>query len=102
VSGKTQETLTVKTVASGAFTVTDLPPSTGTYTYKSSYTSAGYAPVAASHTVKVIAVKPALKLAVSARSVRPGTKVTVTATLGAPHVNRTLIIYMQAKAARRR
>jgi hypothetical protein len=97
VSGKIQETLTAKTAAGGTFTVSDLPPATGTYAYQSSYVSNTYVPVSASRTVKVAAAKPSLKLAVSAKSVRPGTKVTVTATLGAPHVNRTLIIYEQVK-----
>jgi hypothetical protein len=56
-----------------------------------------YLPAAANRAVTVTAAKPALKLAVSAKSVRPGRKVTVTATLGAPHVNRTLVIYAQVK-----
>jgi hypothetical protein len=53
-------------------------------------------------TVHVTAAKPALRLAVSATSVRPGKKVTVTATLGAPHANRTLIIYAQPKGGARK
>jgi len=96
-SGKTQETLTVKTAAGGTFAVTDLPPATGSYSYQSSYTSITYLPAAANYAVTVTAAKPALKLAVSAKSVKPGQKVTVTATLGAPHVNRTLVIYAQVK-----
>jgi hypothetical protein len=99
VSGKTQATLTVKTVAGGTFTVTDVPPAAGSYVYAASYVSNTYVPATASYTVKVTATKPALKLTVSAKSVKPGQKVTVTATLGAPHTNRTLIIYAQAKGS---
>ena len=36
-------TLTAKTVAGGTFTVTNVPPATGTYVYDASYTSSGYA-----------------------------------------------------------
>jgi hypothetical protein len=87
--------LSAKTVAGGAFTVTDVPPASGTYVYDASYANSAYAPASRSVTVKVTPVKPALKLAVSAKSVRPGQKVTVTATLEAPHANRTLTIYAQ-------
>jgi hypothetical protein len=97
VSGKIQETLTVRTVAGGTFTVTDLPPATGSYSYQAGYTSITYLPAAASYAVHVTAAKPVLKLAVSAKSVKPGKKVTVTATLSTPHVNRTLVIYEQVK-----
>jgi hypothetical protein len=87
--------LSAKTVRGGAFTVTNVPPATGTYIYSASYGSSVYAPSAHSITVKVIAAKPTLRLAVSAKSVRPLQKVTVTATLVAPHANRTLTIYAQ-------
>jgi hypothetical protein len=90
-------TLTAKTARGGAFSVTNVPPATGTYVYNASYSSGTYAPSAHSVTVKITAARPALKLAVSAKSVRPGQKVTVTATLGAPHINRTLVIYAQPK-----
>lgn len=97
-SGKgTSATLTAKTVSGGGFSVADRPPATGKYTYIASYSSSSYAPASRSVVVTITAAKPSLKLAVSAKSVRPGTKVTVTATLGAPHVNRTLVIYAQAK-----
>ena len=56
-----------------------------------------YAWSTASHAVQVTALKPALKLAASARSVKPGRSVTVTATLGATHGNRTVLIYAQPK-----
>ena len=52
--------------------------------------------------MKVIAAKPTLRLATSAKTVRPGRNVTVTATLVAPHTNRTLDIYAQPKGASRR
>jgi hypothetical protein len=90
-------TLTAKTARGGTFSVTNVPPATGTYVYDASFSSGSYAPSAHSVTVKITAAKPALKLAVSAKSVRPGRTVTVTATLGAPHANRTLIIYAQPK-----
>jgi len=97
-SGKgTNATLTAKTVSGGGFSVTDLPPATGKYTYVASYSSNSYAPASRAVVVTVTAAKPSLKLAVSAKSVRPGTKVTVTATLGKPHANKTLVIYEQAK-----
>jgi hypothetical protein len=97
VSGKTQATLKVKTAAGGTYTVTDTPPGVGSYVYSASYTSNTYEPVSASYAMQVTARKPALKLAVSAKSVKPGQKVTVTATLGASHTDRTLAIYAQPK-----
>ena len=102
LAGRTQATLTVKTAAGGGFTVADLPPATGSYTYSASYVSGTYLPATANYAVRVTAAKPALKLAVSAKSVKPGHKVTVTATLGAPHVNRTLVIYAQVKGGARK
>ncbi len=95
-------TLTARTGAGGAFTVTNVPPATGTYVYDAIYSSGGYAPSSHSVTVKITAAKPALRLAVSARSVRPGRNVTVTATLGAPHANHRLAIYAQPKGSARK
>jgi hypothetical protein len=97
LGSKVQATLAARTVAGGGFTVTDLPPAAGSYVYQASYTSNSYLPASASYAVKVTAAKPSLKLALSAASVRPGQKITVTATLGAPHVNKTLVIYAQPK-----
>ena len=89
--------------AGGAFTATDLPPAYGSYDYVASYPGSGvYAWASSSFRVRVTAVKPALKLAISAKSVRPGRKVTVTATLGDPHSNRTLIIYAQPKGGEKK
>jgi hypothetical protein len=90
-------TLTATTTSGGAFTITNVPPATGTYVYKASYSSSLYAGSAASVTVKITPAKPNLKLAVSARSVKPDKNVTVTATLAAAHANRTLTIYAQPK-----
>jgi hypothetical protein len=90
-------TLTAKTGTGGAFTATDVPPAYGNYTYLASYTNSAYVPASHSVTVRVTAAKPALKLAVSAKSVKVGKTVTVTATLGAPHANKTLVIYAQPK-----
>jgi hypothetical protein len=95
-------TLTARTGVGGTFTVTDVPPATGTYVYDASYSSVGYSPSSHSVTVKIIAAKPNLRLSVSAKTVRPGHTVTVTATLGAPHVNRTLSIYAQIKGGGRK
>jgi hypothetical protein len=95
-------TLTVKTVAGGAFTVTNIPPATGTYVYDASFANSLYVPASHSVTVKVTAVKPTLRLATSVKSVSPGRNVTVTATLAAPHANRTLDIYAQVQGGSRK
>ena len=95
-------TLTAKTAPGGDFTVKDTPPATGTYIYTASYANSAYAPAAHSVTVKVIAAKPTLRLAVSAKSVRSGRNVTVTATLVAAHANRTLTIYAQPQGGARK
>jgi hypothetical protein len=93
-------TLTVKTTAAGAFTATDLPPAYGRYNYVASYAGTSlYATASATFPVHVTALKPSLKLAFSAGTVSPGRKVTVTATLGAWHTNRTLVIYAQPKGS---
>jgi hypothetical protein len=105
VSGRSvnSATLTVKTAAGGAFTATDLPPAYGSYDYVASYPGSGvYGPASSTFLVHVTKVKPTLKLAFSAGSVRPGRKVTVTATLGAWHTNRTLVIYAQPKGGARK
>jgi hypothetical protein len=91
-------TLTARTAAGGAFTATNLPPAVGSYDYVASYPgSSAYAPASSSFLIHVTAAKPSLKLAFSAGSVRPGRKVTVTATLRAWHTNRTLVIDAQPK-----
>jgi hypothetical protein len=95
-------TLTVRTAAGGAFTVTNIPPATGTYVYHASFANSLYVPALRAVTVKVTAAKPTLRLAASARSVSPGRNVTVTATLAAPHANRTLDIYAQVQGGSRR
>jgi hypothetical protein len=96
-------TLTATTAADGTFTVTDTPPGRGAYSYVAQYAGTSfYASASDSYLVHVAALKPALKLAVSAGSVKPGRSVTVTATLGATHANRTLIIYAQIKGGRRK
>jgi hypothetical protein len=96
-SSANSATLTAKTVKGGTFAATDLPPRYGNYDYIADYPNGAYPP--ASHTllVHITAAKPSLKLAVSAGTVRPGAKVTVTATLGATHANRTLVTYAQPK-----
>jgi hypothetical protein len=103
-SGKPADaaTLTAKTAAGGAFTVTNIPPATGSYVYHASFANSLYVSSSHSVTVKVIAAKPTLRLATSAKSVSPGRNVTVTATLVAPHTNRTLDIYAQAKGGSRK
>ncbi len=95
-------TLLARTTAGGAFRVTELPPAWGIYTYFASYTSSVYQAASQAFLVHVTIARPSLKLALSAKSVKPGTKVLVTATLGAMHVNRTLVIYAQPKGGPRR
>jgi hypothetical protein len=96
-------TLTATTKAGGAFTATDLPPAYGSYDYVASYPgSSVYKSASSSVLVHVTAIKPTLKLAISAKTVKPGGKVTVTATLGAWHTNRTLVIYTQPKGSARK
>jgi hypothetical protein len=96
-SSTNSATLTARTVSGGTFRVTNVPPAHGNYVYLASYSGSGYEPASHSVLVHVTLAKPALRLQVSATSVKPGKKVTVTATLGAPHANRTLIIYAQPK-----
>jgi len=89
-------TLTATTSATGAFTVTNTPPGYGNYSYVADYAGTSvYATATSSYPVHVTALKPTLKLTVSAKTVKPGKTVTVTATLGAWHANRTLTIYAQ-------
>ena len=95
-------TLTARTVTGGTFTVTDVPPAYGSYVYLVSYANSHYVPVSRPVLVHVTAARPALALRVSATSVKPGKTVTVTATLGAPHANRTLTIYAQPKGGARK
>ncbi len=90
-------TLTAKVGANGDFAATDVPSAKGTWDYVGNYTSSTYVPATATVAVKVTAAAPSLKVGVSAGSVKPGKKITVTATLGAPHANKTLVIYAQAK-----
>ncbi|MGD0698871.1 MAG: hypothetical protein ABSA02_03200 [Trebonia sp.] len=95
-------TLTIKTGANGSFTATDVPPSYGNYNYVASYPGSSlYEWATSSLPVHITALKPALKLAVSAKSAKPGAKVTVTASLGAWHTNRTLAIYAQPKGGKK-
>jgi hypothetical protein len=94
-TGALSATLTAKTAAGGTFRVTNVPPSAGNWIYQASYTGSAYKSASQSVTVHVTAVKPALTLKPSAASVKSGKSVTVTATLTAPHVNRTLTIYAQ-------
>jgi hypothetical protein len=97
-SSVNQATLTATTKAGGAFAVTDTPPARGKYSYVANYAGTSlYAWSTASRAVTVTALKPALKLAASAGSVKPGRSVTMTATLGATHGNRTVLIYAQPK-----
>jgi hypothetical protein len=103
-SGSTADggSFTAKTVAGGGFTATDVPPATGTYVYDASYSSSLYLPSSHTVTVRITAAKPTLRLSVSAKTVRPGQRVTVTATLVAPHANRTLNLYAQIKGGGRK
>ena len=105
VAGKTanQATLTATIRAGGAFTITDLPAAYGSYDYVASYAGTSlYASTSASAAVRVTALKSTVKLTFSAGSVKPGRKVTVTATLAGWHTNRWLSIYAQPKGSSKR
>jgi hypothetical protein len=91
----TSGTITTTTVAGGAYTATDIPPKHGNYTYLAYYAGGAYAPAYHQCLVHVIIAKPALSLTTSAKSVKAGKTVTVTAHLGNPHTNRTVTIYAQ-------
>jgi hypothetical protein len=93
----TSGTITTTTVAGGAYTATDIPPKHGNYTYLAYYAGGAYAPAYHQCLVHVTIAKPALALTTSAKSVKAGKTVTVTAHLGNPHTNRTVIIYAQPK-----
>lgn len=96
-------TFTATTVAGGTFTATDIPPRYGNYTYLANYPSNGtYAPAWHQCLVHVIIARPSLSLTPSARSVKPGETVTVTARLANPHVNRTVIIDAQPAGGARK
>ena len=93
-------TLTTTTSAAGTYSTTNVPPAHGSYDYVADYPgSSNYEPASAQALVHVNAVKPALKLSLSAGTVKPGRKVTVTATLGAWHTNRTLVVDAQPKGS---
>ena len=92
----TTGTLTTTTAAGGTFTATDIPPKYGNYYYVTHYAGTTvYAPAWHQCLVHVTITKPALSLTTSAKSVKPGKTVTVTAQLKAPHANRTVTIYAQ-------
>ena len=87
---------TLKTNASGAFTLTDKRTVQGTYTYTAAY--AGSATItAAKEAVKVVVAwpKPVLTVRSSAARTFYNTRVTITAHLGASGTNRTLWLYAQ-------
>ncbi len=95
-------TLTATTTAGGAFTATDLPPGRGATTTS----PATRAPASTSTRldnvpVHVTAIKPTLKLAVSAKSVKAGRKVTITATLGAGTATGCWLSTRSPRAARK-
>jgi hypothetical protein len=93
----TSGTITTTTVAGGGYTATDIPPKHGNYTYLAYYAGGTYAPAYHQCLVHVTIAKPALSLTTSAKSVKAGQTVTVTAHLGNPHTNRNVIIYAQPK-----
>jgi hypothetical protein len=83
----------VKTGAGGAFTVTDTPPA-GNYFYVAYYPGTG-TNSPGWHTVmdKVTIGHTTLKVTASSTYVKTGTTVTITATLGKWHTNKTVTIY---------
>ncbi len=92
-----QATINVTTVKGGTYTVTDLPPKHGNYTYLAYYAGGTYAPAYHQCLVHAPIAKPALSITSSAKSVKAGKTVTVTAHLGNPHANRMVSIYAQPK-----
>jgi hypothetical protein len=89
---------TTTTAAGGAFAASDIPAKYGHYDYVASYGGSGsYQPASATTAVHVTALQPTLRLKFSAASVKPGRKVTITATLAGWHNNHTLVIYAQPK-----
>jgi hypothetical protein len=102
VAGKSvnSATLTTTTSAGGSYSTTNIPSASGSYDYVASYPgSSVYKSSSSTVLVHVTKAKPSLKLTFSAGSVNPGRKVTVTASLGAWHTNKTLVIYAQPKGS---
>ena len=93
-------TLTAKTVAGGTFTVDQHPAGHRHLRLRRELRQQRLAALVALGHGEGHPAKPTLRLAASAKSVRPGRNVTVTATLGAPHANRTLS-HLRAAQGRR-
>ncbi|HEV3382219.1 MAG TPA: hypothetical protein VG142_14740 [Trebonia sp.] len=96
-SGSTStKTITGTTTTGGEFKITDVPPSSGMFTYTASYAGSGtVAPATSAPPVKVTVTKstPSLTIATSASTAAYGAKATVTATLGKTDTNRSVSIY---------
>ncbi len=87
-------TFTVTTSASGTFSLTDVPPGPGTFTYTASYAGAqGIAPATAARTVTVMKLVPSLTLSTGHTTFSYKPTVRVTAHLGATYSVRTVAIY---------
>jgi hypothetical protein len=85
------------TSASGSFSLTDTPPSAGTYTYAAGYAgSATSAPASASQTVTVTRIPTSLKLTTPSTSLVYEPTLTLTAHLGTTYTNRSVSIYAQS------
>ena len=92
----TTKTLTGTTGTDGAFKITDVPPSSGTFTYTANYAgSTTIAPATSTPRVTVTVAKatPSLALATSASTVAYGARFTITVTLGKTDTNHGVSIY---------
>lgn len=94
---KTVTTLSpVKTSAGGAFTITDKPPATGTYTYTASYAgSPTTTKASATFTVKYAKLRPGLTLNTGGTTAGYKSTITVTAHLSAPYANHVVSLCYQ-------
>jgi Carboxypeptidase regulatory-like domain len=85
---------TVTTSASGSFSLTDVPPGPGTFTYTASYAGTqGIAAASAARTVTVKKLVPSLSLSTAHTTYSYKPTVKVTAHLGPTYTLRTVAIY---------
>jgi hypothetical protein len=83
--------------ASDAFSVTDIPPSPGTYLYTASYAgTSGIAPATAARRVVITKIPTPLTLSVGAGTVNYRAPVTVTAHLGQLFAGQIVLLYAQS------
>jgi hypothetical protein len=92
----------IKTITAGdAFTLTDTPPSPGSYTYTASYAgTSALAPTAAARPVVIIRIPTPLAVSVNAGTVNYQTAVVVTAHLGRAFAGQIVLVYAQPFGSR--